>query len=64
MSKGEIKVTISPDGKPKIEVNGVKGGSCKGITEALEKSLGMVETFKKKPEFDQSEGCHTKTVTQ
>jgi hypothetical protein len=46
-----ITITVSPDGTPKIEVNGVKGQSCKDVTKAVEKALGTVSTDKDTPEM-------------
>jgi hypothetical protein len=38
----EIKVIVGKDGSLKIDVHGVKGVSCKDLTQELEKNLGVV----------------------
>lgn len=40
MELQEIEVFIAPDGTVRLEVRGVKGEGCLGLTEALEKGLG------------------------
>jgi hypothetical protein len=40
MELQEIDVFIEKDGQVRIEVRGVKGGSCLAITAALEQALG------------------------
>ncbi|MGH9937257.1 MAG: DUF2997 domain-containing protein, partial [Blastocatellia bacterium] len=40
MELQEIDVFIEKDGQVRIEVRGVKGGSCLDITAALEQALG------------------------
>jgi Protein of unknown function (DUF2997) len=40
MELQEIDVFIEKDGQVRIEVRGVKGGSCLEITAALEQALG------------------------
>lgn len=35
-----IKVTIEPNGKPKVEAEGFVGGSCKEATKEILKALG------------------------
>jgi Protein of unknown function (DUF2997) len=40
MELQEIDVFIEKDGQARIEVRGVKGGSCLDITAALEQALG------------------------
>jgi len=39
----QIKISIQPDGKVQIEVEGVQGQSCVGLTEFLEKALGEID---------------------
>lgn len=46
-----VIITIPKGGDLEIEVDGIKGPSCKDITKALEKSLGTVTDSKKKAEF-------------
>ena len=56
MNIQEIEVTIENDGKVKVHVQGVKGSSCIGITEALEKALGgIIESREETPEYYESE---------
>lgn len=38
----EIIVIIDQNGEPAVEVNGVKGKSCKDFSKALEQALGDV----------------------
>jgi len=40
MELQEIDIFIEKDGQVRIEVRGVKGGSCLEITAALEQALG------------------------
>jgi hypothetical protein len=47
----QVKVTISPDGEVKVEVNGVKGRSCKDLTKQLEAALGETMGSRKKPDY-------------
>ena len=55
MAKGHtIKITIDPQGKTKIEVDGIKGSSCEEITKGIENALGTVTSRKQTAEaFDQ-----------
>ena len=46
-----ITVEIDELGKPTISVSGVKGSSCKDLTEQLEKALGSVDTSDNTREF-------------
>jgi hypothetical protein len=46
-----VTITIAPDGSPTIQVNGVKGTSCKDVTKAVEKALGKVARDKPTPEM-------------
>lgn len=36
----EVEVVIQPDGKVKVQVRGVKGGGCRGLTAAFERAVG------------------------
>ena len=40
MELQEIDVFIDADGKVKVEIQGVKGNKCLGITKAMEELLG------------------------
>ncbi|HQA51097.1 MAG TPA: DUF2997 domain-containing protein [Syntrophomonadaceae bacterium] len=46
----KIIVTISPEGKIKVEAEGYTGNSCEEATKFL-KSLGTVTEENKKPEY-------------
>lgn len=46
----KIIVTISPEGKIRVEAEGYSGNSCEEATNFL-KSLGTVTEENKKPEF-------------
>mgnify|MGYP000984050146 CR=1 FL=1 len=46
----KIIVTISPDGKIRVEAEGYSGNSCEEATKFL-KSLGKVVEENKKPEY-------------
>lgn len=51
MEMQEIEVFIDKDGKVRIEVRGVKGGTCLDLTAALEAALGgQVENRQLTPE--------------
>ena len=51
----EHTITISPKGAVTITVNGVKGASCKDVTAALEKKLGLVTDDQLTSEFYEQE---------
>lgn len=51
MQEERIIVNISTEGDVSIEVQGVKGKKCLGLTEELEKELGVVIDRKYKKEF-------------
>jgi len=59
VNEQKIIVKIGPDGKVKLEVQGMVGSSCMSVTEALEKALaggseaGIERDFK--PEFFETE---------
>lgn len=54
-----ITVTIRPDGSVQYEANGIKGKTCKELTQFLAKGLSGDQTTKLKPEYYQ-----TATTTQ
>jgi len=57
MSAEEIKVIIAKDGKTTIDVNGIKGPSCKDVTKRLQEALGTEVESETKDEFwEQEEG--------
>lgn len=58
-----IKVTIDEQGNPTIKVEGVRGKSCKKLTEALERKLGSVSSSVPTPEMQQ-EAAHARKVEQ
>lgn len=47
----EIKITVKSGGSTQIEVNGVKGSSCKDMTRDLEKLLGITVSDQNTNEF-------------
>jgi hypothetical protein len=49
--KKKLTITIQPDGKVEIAVEGVKGQSCVKLTEFLEEALGEVTKRDKTSEF-------------
>lgn len=54
----EIHVTIEPNGKVQIEVNGVKGKACRDLTAEIEKHFKVIETK------DTAEATQHGTTTQ
>lgn len=52
----EIKVIISKTGEVTIDVDGIKGSSCKKLTKALEKKLGTTISDTKKNEYYDEQG--------
>jgi hypothetical protein len=49
----EIIITIDNDANVEVAVKGVKGKSCKEITEKIEKAIGRVESSRTTAEFHQ-----------
>jgi hypothetical protein len=47
MRREAIKVTITPDGRATVAVEGVTGPSCEALTNDLEQALGV--TREKRP---------------
>lgn len=55
MELQEIEVFIEKDGQVRIEVRGVKGTSCLGLTRDLEAALGgQIEAREMTPEADET----------
>lgn len=50
MSTPTVKITIDPRGKPTVEVAGVSGESCVGLTAGIEAALGATAERVDKPE--------------
>lgn len=48
---GEIEIIVSADGQVTIDVKGVQGAGCVGLTRAIEEALGSVESRSCKVEF-------------
>lgn len=46
-----IVIRIKPDATTSIEVNGVKGASCKDLTKGLEEALGAVQSSENTQEY-------------
>ena len=57
----EITVTIGPDGKVGLSVDGAKGPGCAELTRFLEEALGEVESRELKAEYYEVE--QEKTVS-
>jgi hypothetical protein len=56
-----VVITIAPDGTPTINVNGVKGKSCKDVTKTVERALGSTTSDKETPEmFEKAEQLHVR----
>lgn len=51
MQQEEIHVTIDCEGRILLEVSGVKGAGCTGLTKFLEEALGEVEDRDLKPDY-------------
>jgi len=47
----EIIIKISEGGKVNLNVNGIKGKSCKDLTKSLEKALGKTVEQKETDEY-------------
>ena len=60
MAQQQIVVTIDAQGEVKVEAVGVKGSGCQGLTAAIEKALGTVESDTKKAEFYQVGQCQVR----
>lgn len=58
-----VRVTIDPQGTPKIEVVGGQGSSCLAATKRLVDSLGVEVTQELKPEFYQAPLTEEQVVT-
>jgi hypothetical protein len=54
--KTQLTVLISHDGTVTIEVDGVRGASCLGLTQELEEGLGFVLERERKSAFYDAEG--------
>ena len=53
----EMKIIIAKDGKVTIDVDGVKGPSCKDLTRKLEEALGStVDSTVKTEYYEQEQG--------
>jgi hypothetical protein len=53
----EITIRVSKNGKVNLGVLGVKGGSCKDLTKAMEKALGSTTESENTQEFyEQGQG--------
>lgn len=51
----EIIIRVGKDGKINLNVEGVKGSSCKDLTKAMEKAFGAVEQSKSTSEMYEQE---------
>lgn len=62
--KKELEITVLPDGRVRVETNGVKGQSCEDVVKFLEETLGKPEKKKRKPEYYEREASITDSVTR
>ena len=53
MRREAIKVTITPDGRATVAVEGVSGPSCEALTEDLERTLGVTREKRRTSEYYQ-----------
>ena len=53
-------ITSDKNGAPSIEVEGVKGSSCKAATEQVERLLGRVTSDVETSEYFEGETCEIK----
>ena len=47
----EVKIVVGKNGEVKIDVHGVKGGSCQEVTKELEAAFGSVVERRKTGEY-------------
>lgn len=59
--KHELVFDVSPTGDVKIEVNGMKGKSCKDATREFEEALGEVKQDTPKKEMYEQEDQRLRT---
>jgi hypothetical protein len=52
MENQKIEVKIDSTGKVSIDIDGVKGKKCDMITEQIIKAIGILESKKTKPEYN------------
>lgn len=53
MRREAITVTITPDGRATVAVDGARGPSCEALTEDLERALGTTRKKRRTPEYYQ-----------
>jgi hypothetical protein len=53
MNMPQVTIIIDGEGHANVEAKGYKGASCKEVTAAIEKALGMVKEDQLTPEFRQ-----------
>jgi hypothetical protein len=53
MRREAIRVTIRPDGRAAVAVEGVGGPSCEALTEDLEWALGVIREKRRTSEYYQ-----------
>ena len=51
MSKPQVIVTATPDGKVTVETVGVQGPQCESLSAAIEAAIGAPGKSEKKPEY-------------
>jgi hypothetical protein len=62
MEHHELVIQIAPDGTVKLEVQGVSGSSCIGLTEDLEAEIGKVLSVEKKAEYFSVTDAESSTI--
>ncbi len=51
MKQREVEITIKPDGKVEVHINGYKGKSCMNVVSAIESLVGKVENLQYTSEY-------------
>lgn len=62
MRREAIRVTITPDGRATVAVDGVSGPSCEALTEDLERALGFTREKQRTSEYYQVSSTAELTV--
>lgn len=51
METPELRISIDPQGKVLVDVDGVKGTGCEDLVKFLEDALGKAAKKKRKPDY-------------
>jgi Protein of unknown function (DUF2997) len=62
MRREAIRVTITPDGRATVAVEGVRGPSCEALTEDLERALGVTSEKRRTSEYYQLSSAAELTI--